>query len=204
MKSTAKLSDPEPKQRRPYRQTARAAAAEATAERIVQAFRARLEHQWFDEIRLEDVAGDAGVTVQTIIRRFGGKEALLAATSDQTAVEVMQTRGHPVGDPAAVIRAVIADYESVGDFIMRVLAQEERYPALRLQGDRGRVEHRAWIAAAFAPWLEDLDPEVARKRLDALVVATDLYVWKLIRRDMQRPVEELEAVMARLVDAALN
>ena len=190
--------------RREYRQTARAAAAEATAERIVEAFRARLERLWFDEIRLEDVAADAGVTVQTVIRRFGGKEGLLEATADQTAVEVMQTRGLPVGDPAAVVRAVVADYENVGDYIMRILAQEDRYPALRLQADRGRVEHRAWIAAVFAPWLDGLGPEAARRRTDALVIATDLYVWKLMRRDMQRSVAELEDVMGRLVDTALK
>jgi len=190
--------------RREYRQTARAAAAEATAERIVSAFRARLERLWFDEIRLEDVAQDAGVTVQTVIRRFGGKEGLLQASSDQTAMEVMQIRGLPVGDPPAIIRAVVTDYENVGDYIMRILAQEDRYPALRLQGDRGRVEHRAWIAAVFAPWLDGLSPEAARRRTDALVIGTDLYVWKLVRRDMQRSVEELEDVMGRLVDAALK
>ncbi|HEX7948233.1 MAG TPA: TetR/AcrR family transcriptional regulator [Phenylobacterium sp.] len=189
---------------RPYRQTARAAATEATAERIVSAFRARLERLWFDEIRLEDVAADAGVTVQTVIRRFGGKDGLLDATSDQTAVEVRQTRGLPVGDPAAAVAAVIADYEIVGDYIMRVLAQEDRYPALRRQGDRGRVEHRAWIAAVFSPWLQGLDAEAARRRTDALVIATDLYVWKLVRRDMGRSVEEFHDVMARLVDAALK
>ena len=189
---------------RPYRQTVRAAATEATAERIVSAFRARLERLWFDEIRLEDVAADAGVTVQTVIRRFGGKDGLLDATSDQTAVEVKQTRGLPVGDPAAAVAAVIADYEIVGDYIMRVLAQEDRYPALRRQGDRGRVEHSAWIAAVFSPWLEGLDAEAARRRTDALVIATDLYVWKLVRRDMGRSVEEFHDVMARLVDAALK
>lgn len=199
-----KLTTPSEPIRREYRQTARAAAAEANAVRIVEAFRARLERQWFDEIRLEDVAQDAGVTVQTIIRRFAGKEGLLKATSDQTAVEVMTTRGLPVGDPAAVVRAIVADYEHVGDYIMRILAQEDRYPALRQQGDRGRVEHRGWIAAVFAPWLEGLEPEAARRRTDALVIATDLYVWKLVRRDMGRSVEAFQDVMRRLVDDALK
>lgn len=193
-----------PAPRRAYRQTARAAAAEATAQRIVDAFNERLERQWFDEIRLEDLAQDANVTVQTVIRRFGGKEGLLSATSDQTAVKVMSTRGMPVGDVPGIVRAIIADYEQIGDFILRILAQEDRYPPLRRQGDRGRVEHRAWIAAVFAPWLDGLAPDAARRRTDALVVATDLYVWKLVRRDMQRPVEELEPIMARLVEAALS
>jgi hypothetical protein len=51
--------------------------------------------------------------------------------------------------------------------------------------------------------LDGLPPEKARQRLDALVVATDLYVWKLIRRDMRRPIPELQALMERLFHAAL-
>src|SRR6266545_3349860 len=58
---------------RRYTQGARAQAAEATALRIVDAFLTRLMKQWFDEITLDGVAEDAGVTVQTVVRRFGGK-----------------------------------------------------------------------------------------------------------------------------------
>ena len=56
---------------RHYAQRARAQATEATARRIVDAFLARLMAQWFDEITLDRVAEDAGVTVQTVVRRFG-------------------------------------------------------------------------------------------------------------------------------------
>jgi AcrR family transcriptional regulator len=195
---------PEPKTAsRGYRQTARAATAEANAERIVEAFRHRLARLWFDEIRLEDVAADADVAVQTIIRRFGGKDGLLEAAADSMAVEIMDTRGVPVGDPAAAIRSVIDDYEITGDLILRVLAQEARHAPLHRLAEKGRTEHRAWVAAVFAPWLETLDTEAARQRLDALVVATDLYIWKLVRRDMDRPAAELAALMARLIEAAL-
>jgi AcrR family transcriptional regulator len=199
-----KAPPPEAEARRPYRQTARAAAAEATAERIVAAFRARLERMWFDEIRLEDVAGEAEVTVQTIIRRFGGKDGLLEAAAKSLGDEVMATRAVPPPDPDRVARAVIEDYEFSGDVVMRVLAQEDRLPALRRFTDMGRAEHRAWVAQVFASTLEGLGPEAARRRLDALVVATDLYVWKLVRRDMKRPVAELQALMARLIAAALT
>ena len=199
MKTTAELAEP----RRAYRQTARAAAAEATAQRIVRAFRERLESLWFDEIRLEDIAQDAGVTVQTVIRRFGGKEGLLDVTVDLMVAEIMAVRGEAAGDVAGAIRAVIEDYEVSGDLILRLLAQEARYPALRRITDIGRREHRAWVADTFAPWLGGHDSEATRQRLDALVVATDLYVWKLVRRDMGRPPAELHAHMERLIAAVL-
>lgn len=198
-----KTDAPDTDTRRPYRQTARAAAAEATAQRIVAAFRARLERQWFDEIRLEDVAQEAGVTVQTVIRRFGGKEGLLETAAESIGEEVHTARAVPPPDPASVARAVIVDYERTGDVVMRVLAQEDRLPPLRHFADMGRGEHRAWVAKVFADALDGLAPDAAQRRLNALVVATDLYIWKLIRRDMQRPVSELQALMARLISAAL-
>lgn len=199
MNSTAELRTP----RRPYRQTARAKAAEATADRILEAFAARLRDGWFDEIRLDDVARDAGVAVQTIIRRFGGKEGLLDATVERVRDEVLGRRDVAAGDVAGAIRVLIEDYEALGDLVLRSLAQEDRYPAIRRMTDVGRAEHRAWIAHVFSPWLATLPPDVAQARLDSLVVATDLYVWKLIRRDMARPVAELKALMARLIPAAL-
>jgi len=200
MKSKVELEEP----RRPYRQTARAAAAEATAERIVAAFRDRIEQLWFEDIRLEDVAQEAGVTVQTIIRRFGGKEGLLDPTIEAIKRDVMSARHAPSGDPVAAVRAVVQDYESQGDVYMRSLAQEDRYPAMRRMTDAGRADHRGWVANVFASELEGLPEDVARRRLDGLVIATDLYVWKLIRRDMGRSVAELEDHMLRLIEAALS
>lgn len=200
MKTKAELHD----ERRPYRQTARAAAAEATALRIVDAFRGRLERLWFEDIRLEDVAQDAGVTVQTIIRRFGGKEGLLDPTTDAIERDVMSAREGPPGDAAAAVRALVRDYEADGEVYMRALAQEDRYPAMRRMTEAGRSGHRGWVERVFAPELAGLPPEVARRRLDGLVVATDVYVWKLLRRDMGRSVAELEDHMLRLIQAALS
>lgn len=200
MKTEAELHD----ERRPYRQTARAAAAEATAQRIVEAFRRRLERLWFEDIRLEDIAQDAGVTVQTIIRRFGGKEGLLDPTIDAIERDVMSARDAPPGDAVAAVRVVVRDYEADGEVYMRALAQEDRYPAMRRMTDTGRAGHRGWVERVFAPELAGLPHDTARRRLDALVVATDVYVWKLIRRDMGRSVAELEDHMLRLIQAALS
>ena len=58
---------------REYRMSARAELAELTGERIVDAMLGRLRGTPYERIRLDDVAADAGVTVQTVIRRFGGK-----------------------------------------------------------------------------------------------------------------------------------
>jgi AcrR family transcriptional regulator len=78
-----KRDDPLSSPTRPYRQTARAEAAEATARRIIRAFSDLLHSQWFDEVTLEEVARLGRVTVRTVIRRFGGKDGLLEAFVEQ-------------------------------------------------------------------------------------------------------------------------
>jgi len=69
--------------------------------------------------------------------------------------------------------------------------------------DRGRAAHRAITAQTFARWLEPLTEPDCRRTLDALVVATDVYAWKLARRDMGRSREETAILLRRLVDAVL-
>lgn len=189
--------------KRIYRQSARAQAAEATAARIVDAFAAQLRERWFDEIRLEGVARTAGVTVQTVIRRFGGKEGLLDAMHQRLGAEIRRRREVAAGDSAGAVASLIDDYEEVGDLVLRTLAQEDRYPAVRAMTDIGRAMHRTWIATAFAPWLEPMAPDARRRATDALVVAGDIYVWKLLRRDMERPLTEYRALVEKMCAAAL-
>jgi AcrR family transcriptional regulator len=188
---------------RHYRQTARAEAAEATRRRILDAFERRFNGGWYDEVHLHDVAREAGVTVQTVIRRFGGKDGLLGAVNQPSSK--MQFRRSVAGvDRASIVRAVIDDYEAFGDYLTRLLAQEERYPSLRPMADFGRAGHRAWIAKMFAGELAGLPEGERRRRVDGLVVALDFYVWKLVRRDMKRPIKEVQELMERLVDAVIS
>jgi AcrR family transcriptional regulator len=190
--------------KRRYRQGVRAAAAEATGERIVGAFAAALAERWFDEIRLEDVAREAGVTVQTVIRRFGTKEGLLAPAAERIGAEVRQRRARAIASVAAAVAALAKDYEVSGDLVLRILAQEDRHPALRAMADTGRAGQRAWLDQAFALWLDRLDAGARSAALDALVAVTDVYVWKLYRRDMKRSVGQYRAAVERLAGAAFS
>lgn len=190
--------------KRAYRQSARALAAEATGERIVDAFEAQMQERWFDEIRLEDLARAAEVTVQTVIRRFGNKEGLLEALQQRISVRVGQRRDVPAGAADAAVASLIEDYEQHGDIVMRVLAQEDRFPACRAVTDFGRAQHRKWIAKAFDPWVAKLPAARRQQAEDALVVAGDLYVWKLVRRDMRRPISEYRDIMETMLAAAIG
>lgn len=190
--------------RRPYRQGARAAAAEATGERILTAFLDRMTSQWFDEITLEQVARDAGVTLQTVIRRFGGKAQLLQAASDHLAIDIIARRVVAAGDIDHALAVLSEDYEITGELVQRWVDQEERHPAIRVATDRGRAHHRFWIGQVFAPWLDRLVPEARQAAHDGLVVATDLYVWKLVRKDMGRPPDAFVALSRNLIAGVLD
>lgn len=189
---------------RPYRQTARAKAARETGNRILDAFVARLRKQWFDEIRLDDVASDAGVTVQTVIRRFGGKDGLLGAAGERLQAEIESRRLVTSADPDEVAAALARDYEDSGDLVLRILAQEDRSAELAEMLASGRLAHRRWLEAVFAPVLDGLPPKRRRSTLDALVVAGDVYVWKLVRRDLGRPPADYVSLVRLMMRASLN
>lgn len=191
-------------EKRAYRQGARAAAAEATAERIMDAFLARASTQWFDEITLDQLAQDAGVTVQTVIRRFGGKDGLVEGSSKRFERAVLNRRKAKTGDIIAAVDAVARDYEEAGAMVMRVLVQEERYPVLKTVADYGRAGHREWLRGMFAQWLDPLTPKAREARLDALVAATDLYLWRLVRVDMGRDVAAYKKLVLNLISGALD
>lgn len=198
MKKTAAVAKP-----RAYRQTVRAEAAAATHRRVVEAFLAFARDRWLDEITLDEVARAAGVTVQTVIRRFGGKDGLLQAVHSRMSGEIMRRREVAPGDVGSAVRALIEDYEVVGDMVMRSLAQEDRHPVMRQMTDIGRRFHRQWVGRVFSPWLEGLEPNEVRDRTDGLVIATDLYVWKLIRRDMARSAADYRRHVESLIAGAL-
>ena len=188
---------------RPYRQTGRAEAAEETARHVLDAFSDKMRTQWFDEVTLEEVAERAGVHVRTVIRRFGSKEGLLEAFVDHFVSSIAIDRATPPGDVAAAIDRLMDIYETWGDSVIRNLAQEPRHPPLKRLLDLGRERHRAITAATYAPWLDRLTPPERSRTLDALIAATDVYVWKLTRRDMAHSRAKAARILRTLVDSVL-
>jgi AcrR family transcriptional regulator len=169
---------------RPYRLGARAVGMEETSERIL---RAATEEFWeapSPDIRLDAIALRAGVSVQTILRHFGGKQDLMARAVEWQSARVTATRDPAaVTDAASAVRQLVAHYEDVGDGVIRLLGEEGRAPSLVPILEQGRAFHRAWCATAFAKTLDVLPRAERRLRLAQLVALCDVYTWKLLRRD---------------------
>jgi len=189
-----------PDSKRPYRLQARAAAAAETHRRVVQATIALYAERWIDQFSLEEVATRAGVTAQTVLRRFGSKEGLIAAAGDELERHVTRQRwAAPVGDVAGAVRNLFDHYEEVGDLVLRSLAQEGRYPSIRALTDRGRRFHYEWVARTFAPLLAGVAGQERERLLAQLIAVTDVYVWKLLRRDLGLDRDQAELALRELI-----
>jgi hypothetical protein len=105
------------------------------------------------------------------------------------------------GDVAAAVRVVTSDYEVAGAQLLHMLAQEHRYPALSALLDIGRRGHRAWVRWAFAPQLGARTGSRRSRLEDLLVVATDVYTWKLLRLDRGLGPRATDSAMTELCEA---
>jgi AcrR family transcriptional regulator len=200
-----KVSNSETAGRRPYHMSTRATAAEATGQRILQAFLDLYMTHWLEDLTLEDVAVRAGVTVQTVLRRYGSKAGLIQAAGESLYQQVSSQRNQaPAGDITGAVANLMDHYEAVGDLTIRTLAQEQRHEALYSFAERGRALHRAWVETAFSPLLNGLSAGERVDMLAKLVVVTDLYVWKLLRRDMGFEREQTERYVAEMVSAVIK
>jgi AcrR family transcriptional regulator len=186
------------KSSRAYTQTARADSVAATRQRIVEATVASLGAS--PEVTLAGVAARAGVSVQTVLRHFTSRDALIT----EAATALADERAAEPGDPARAVHALYGQYERRGDANLRLLAREDTDPHVKRLMDRGRALHRAWAAEMFAPALAAHPPGDRGTLLDLLVVATDVYTWKLLRRDRGLSRRQAESRVEQLVDRILR
>lgn len=199
-----KYDEPHPRQR-PYRMKARAKAAEETAQRIREAALALMKQCAYDHFTVQEVADDAGVSLQTVLRRFGSKEGLVTALLESDAMGIRGQRDQvQPGNVVEAVRVLMAQYEEYGDAVMRNLNLEERLPAVRSLLDYGRTMHRDWVARTFASFLPPPDAESYNRRLALFITATDVYVWKLLRRDYGLDASETEQAIHDLLNGLIT
>lgn len=186
---------------RRYRMSARAEAAARTGENIIRAAGELWREHGLDEITLQAIADRAGVTVQTVIRRFGSKKGVVAACIAGDVLGIRHDRDRvPPGDIGTALDSLIRHYERDGDAVLRTLGLEDRLEDAREVARSGRVTHRQWCARVFAPYLPPATSNHYEVRLNAFVAATDLYLWKLFRRDLGRSVEETRRTFRVLLE----
>ena len=79
--------------------------------------------------------------------------------------------------------------------------QEDRIPAIRNLTDKGRAYHRDWANRVFQSLLAGLPRASRERRLTALVIATDVLVWKQLRLDMQLSRPQAEKIVLEMIES---
>ena len=180
----------------------RAAGVEVTRERILHAACDAFVRSWYDDVTLRDVAADAGVALQTVVNHFGNKEGLFGAAAERISDAISTLRWTVVvGDHEGAATILVDDYEQTGDFTLRTLAIEERVRVVRPVLAVGRRGHQEWVEHVFAAALTGLRGVDRKRRVAQLVVATDVFTWKLLRRDNGLSRDQTITAIRELVEA---
>lgn len=194
----------QPRKKRAYRGTVQAEIAALTEQRIIEAGLTLFDEQWADQITLDQIAGRAGVTVQTILRRFGSKERLANAISQEAFSRAMQQRIEPpMGDLTTIVNGLIAYYEAGGERMLRGLAQETRHPQLHTIIDVARTSHREWLERAFRTHLERRGAAARARLLAQLFTLTGVYTWYQLRHESGLNQEETTHALYEMIDKLL-
>lgn len=185
---------------RPYHMGVRAQSAKETGERILDATVEIFYEQPVDSISLDKVAERSGYTVQTIIRRFGGKEGLFTAALDRETKRLSDHRDLANSeDMDGALDILLDHYESVGVGVLRMLAEEHRLPSLQKVIDIGRNYHMKWCERVFNPILESFNGVDRERRLAQIIAITDVYTWKILYSDRGLSREQTKLALQEMI-----
>lgn len=178
---------------RTYDMNKRNLQAKQTLKDILDSTESLLAEKALSDISLKEIASKAGTTVQTVLRHTGSRDGCLQAVAKRVAERVELQRGDiEPGNIEKAIRDLVDHYDKEGELVLNLLTQER-------SGDQkvgefiqqGRDYHRRWVEQSFLPENQACDRTV----VDALVVVTDIYAWKLLRLDLKRSKTETREVM---------
>ena len=189
---------------RSYVMTARADAVAQTRERILRAAIGRTDRLPLAAVSLADIASDAGVSVQTVLRQFGSRDGVIDAGIELALGEITEELHAPMADIPAAVAVIVDHHEARGDTAILLLGQEASDPHAARITTQGRAMHRSWAESVFAPQLGELTGSEREEMIDMLVIATDVYIWKILRHDRGLSRKVVERRMLHLVETVLE
>ncbi|MFB6340195.1 TetR/AcrR family transcriptional regulator [Saccharicrinis sp. FJH62] len=191
--------------KRSYNNTRRAKEAGNTKNKIIKTVGLLWTKHSLKDITLEMIAKESGVTIRTILRKFGSKEMLLEECVSLDAPDIMHGRETViVGDVDQTLQTLLSNYESMGEAAVRTINLEPELDIARKIGEEGRKKHREWCARMFAPYLPKPDTSHYETDLTAFIACTEIYLWKLMRKDLKMGEEQTLAVFKKMVEGLIS
>ena len=187
---------------RTYDMSTRSRKAAQTTETIIAATERLLTEKPLEEVSLNAIAGESGVTVQTVLRHMESREGCIVAVAERVSSRVQNQRGSSeTGNITDAIEKLITHYEQEGKLVLNLLAQQHSGESFASNfTSEGRSYHRQWVERCFAPHITKNYSEL----IDTLVVATDIYTWKLLRLDLGRPLHTTKTIITNMVKKILE
>ena len=187
-----------------YRMGARAEGMVETRERILRAMLKLAFKQAYEDITLASIAREARVSHQTVLNHFDSKEGVAAAAAEILRRDTSAARDRATpGEAASAVGVLVGEYERFGDANVRWALAAERLGSLAPLLERARADHQVWLQRIFAAALP-ADTERRTRAIHALHAATDVYTWKLLRRELRLTRQDTEAIMVNLVNGVLD
>jgi AcrR family transcriptional regulator len=189
---------------RTYTMSARADSAAATRTRIAQAAKAMFVDEPVEDVTLVRIAKAASVSHQTVLNHFQSKDGVIKAVAELFGEESRGIRYDAApGDVAGAVRALTDHYERTGDANFRWAASADRIGTIHEVLEGARASHQEWIVAMFGQRLPTTTA-ARRRAVNAIHAATDVYTWKLLRRDLGLTRKEADKTIADLVVGILE
>jgi AcrR family transcriptional regulator len=191
--------------RRPYKQVARAEAQRRTREALLDAAMEEFTRGRWEKVSLQELAGRAKVTKQTLLRHFGSKDGLLMQAMASSAAEMYTQRWSTrPGDVEDAVENVLDHYEEWGERSLRVGAWlESGPPVLANISQLARQMHYDWVEYAFGPQLERRHGEQRVRCRAALIALCDVHTWWLLSHDLGFDRAAARATIATAIERLL-
>lgn len=186
--------------RRSYRQVARAQGQERTREALLDAAEQTFFAGRFEDLALEELAAEAGVTKQTLLRHFGSKEGLLEASAQRGRERIGAQRfDAPAGDVPGVVDNLLEHYEQDGERALALGALEGRGGVLGEIVAQAKQLHYEWVEHAFAPQLSHVRGRARARRRAVLIALCDVCTWRLLSHDLGLPRSEVRRTLIEAI-----
>jgi AcrR family transcriptional regulator len=188
-----------------YDNSKRQVDAEKTKIKILNAFGDLWSEYSIRDITLEMVAKEAGLTTKTILRKFGSKEGLTNESLSYLAAKIESERTSTnAGQVDEILKALLSNYEKMGEAAIRTINLESELEIARQIGAKGRKLHRDWCMRMFASFLPDKQSDDYEIQLVSFIAATEIYLWKLMRKDLELSKEQTFSIFKNLVEGLIN
>jgi AcrR family transcriptional regulator len=187
-----------------YTKQARAVMEDRTRTALLDAAERLFFERGLDAMSLEAVAGEAGVTKQTLLRHFGSKAGLLEHAFARAFESVRDQRWEVPGDDIEhAVDNLLDHYEAVGDRALKIDAMAG-VDAVAEWVQRARELHYEWVAVAFGAFLQPLRGRDLERRRAGLIAVCDVHTWRLLRRQLGLGRAEVRATLVLAIRGLLE